>query len=291
MNPWDAEVPVTPELAARLVRTQFPSLLGEVRRLGTGWDNDVFTVGPSLAFRFPRRAEALPLQLRELAVLPLVADLGLPVPSPVFHGAPAEAYPWPFWGGPLVPGDELCHVSADRSPLAVSLGDFLSRLHALDVGVDLPHDPMRRGDPSHRGALARDTLAELAAAGLVDGPPYPVLDEGAQLGASETRVLVHGDLHLRHVLAHPDGTAGGVIDWGDSCFADPSVDLSFAFGALSGPARVAFFAAYGEIDTETELRARVLAVQLCAMLASYAHDVCDEPLLTESVAGIGRAQS
>jgi aminoglycoside phosphotransferase (APT) family kinase protein len=41
-------------------------------------------------------------------------------------------------------------------------------------------------------------------------------------------VLCHGDLHVRHLLVDGDGSAAGVIDWGDLCLADAAVDLSIA---------------------------------------------------------------
>jgi aminoglycoside phosphotransferase (APT) family kinase protein len=105
-------------------------------------------------------------------------------------------------------------------------------------------------------------------------------------------VLVHGDLHLRHVLVGPDGTAAGVIDWGDACFADPALDLSLAYAAFSGPSRTAFFEAYGaQPDEPRELRARVLALCLCAALADYADQNGMPDLLAESLAGVQRAVS
>jgi aminoglycoside phosphotransferase (APT) family kinase protein len=103
-------------------------------------------------------------------------------------------------------------------------------------------------------------------------------------------VLCHGDFHLRHVLVRPDGAAAGVIDWGDACLADPALDLSFGYAAFTEAARDAFFAAYGgEPDQERELRARVLAVALCAVLAEYAAVEQRPALLAESLAGIARA--
>jgi aminoglycoside phosphotransferase (APT) family kinase protein len=229
---------------------------------------------------------------RELVVLPLVQDLGLPVPDPRHVGVPALGYPWPFWGGPLVDGEELCRrPGVPRRALASSVGAFLRRLHTRGPAptVDLPLDPMRRGDAAHRAALAREPLGRLDP-GLT-APAYRLLEEASGLGPSSRRVLVHGDLHLRHVLVRDDGAAAGVIDWGDSCWADPAVDLSFGYAALTGGDREAFLDAYGGADPDTELRARVLAVNLCAVLAQHADDVGDGPLLAESLAGLGRASA
>ena len=104
-------------------------------------------------------------------------------------------------------------------------------------------------------------------------------------------MLSHGDLHLRHVLV-AGGTASGVIDWGDACLADPALDLSFAFAALTGEPRARCLAAYaerGRTDRATEFRARLIAVGLCAMLATTAHEGGDHALRAETLRGLGRA--
>jgi aminoglycoside phosphotransferase (APT) family kinase protein len=103
-------------------------------------------------------------------------------------------------------------------------------------------------------------------------------------------VLVHGDLHARHLLVDATGAPTGVIDWGDVCRADPVLDLSLAYGGFVGPARTAFFEAYGrDVDAASELRARVLAVSLCAALAVNAVATGPAELLTEALAGLRRA--
>ena len=103
---------------------------------------------------------------------------------------------------------------------------------------------------------------------------------------------MHGDLHLRHVLVDETGVGAGVIDWGDVCLADASVDLSIAYTAFEGASRAALFDAYGwPVEEEREARARVLAVSLCAALADYADEDHRPALLAESLAGLRRAVS
>ena len=117
-----------------------------------------------------------------------------------------------------------------------------------------------------------------------------LLVEGARLDppAGEPR-LAHGDLHVRHVLVGDRGAATGVIDWGDVCLADPAVDLALAYAAFSGAARAALLDAHGDVSAEQELRARVLAVCLSAVLAEYAAAEGREALLAEALAGLRRA--
>ena len=292
MQPWETTQPVDAARAAELVYPQFPSLAGApVREVATGWDNSVLLVGDVL-FRFPRREVAVTAQARELAVLPRVAPaVPLAVPVPTHVGEPLGDYPWPFWGAAMVPGEELARVpDVDRVPVAEAAGAFLRALHALDVDVDLPVDPMDRGAPRLRAERTRQWLDELAAARLL--PRSAAVDDVVEvdLGApAGPYVLVHGDLHLRHLLVDRAGRPTGVIDWGDTCRADPSVDLSFAYAAFEGQARQALLAAYGGVEAERELRARALAVGLCAGLARAAASTGDALLLREYVRGIGRA--
>jgi aminoglycoside phosphotransferase (APT) family kinase protein len=297
---WEPEYTVSVAQAAELVGAQFAHLRGApVEALATGWDNTVFLVGGEWVFRFPRRAVILPGVRREIAVLPRLAPrLPLPVPVPELAGRPSGAFPWPFWGARHLPGCELAEsglADDDRVAAADGLGAFLRALHDPDmapVAGALPRDPMSRAEPSVRSPLARERLARLARGDV--WRPDPAVDsllrEGERLGPHTGAVAVsHGDLHIRHLLVDGDARAAAVIDWGDLSVADPSVDLSLAYGGFAGAARRALLSAYGPVGAETELRARVLAVFLCAALAEYAVDTGRERLLAEALTGITRA--
>ncbi len=303
MFEWSAERHVDATLAADLIGAQFPALRGAtVEPLAEGWDNTVYVVGGRWAFRFPRRAIALPGVEREVAVLSRVARLlPLPVPEPEFVGQPSGRFPWLFWGAPLLAGRELADAGmsdADRVDAAAGVGDFLRVLHGLPIDVvadvRLPVDPMRRADAGHRVASTRDRLEALVAQGIWtwSAEVEALLDEAVDVRPSAAQpVLVHGDLHSRHLLVDSHGRAAAVIDWGDVCLADPAVDLSLGYAAFSGAARSAFLSAYGGIDAERELRARVLAVSLCAALAQYAAGEGFAGLQRESLSGLRRAVS
>ena len=306
MNVWDPERVVDEGLARALLRDQFPDLaLESVEPLGVGWDVTVYLVDDTWAVRFPRREVAVPTLLREIALLPALAPrLPLPVPVPQLVGRATDDFPWTFWGARVVPGVELADSGLrdeERSVAARDVGAFLAVLHDPSVarahGADLPHDPMRRGLPSTRGPMTREFLDKLAARGTwekgsaVDRAVDEVLAAGQPLDAPEgTPVLVHGDLHLRHLLVSPEGGAAGVIDWGDACLADPALDLALGYAAFSGASRAAFFEAYGaQPDQTRELRARVLALCLCAALADNADQNGMPRMLAEALAGVTRA--
>ena len=299
MSEWDPEVEVDEARAQALIGSQFPEL-GDapVREIAAGWDNVVFLVGDRWAFRFPRRAIAIPGVEREIAVLPrLAAHLPLAIPAPRFVGSPAHGYPWPWFGAEYIAGVEVADADLPderRVDLAASLGEFLRALHSLSlasrIAGDLPVDPMRRADMGYRIPHARRRLDQVTAAGL-----WQPTREMERLIATATglpppprTVVLHGDLHARHLLVDEAGRATGVIDWGDVCAGDPSADVSIAFGCFTGDARAAFFDAYGPIDGLTELRARVIAAFLAAALLGYAADIGMEALRAESLRSLDR---
>ena len=299
----EAEQEVDLERAVRLLGA-YPGLTAQtVRLLGVGWDNTVWLVDETWTVRFPRRAAALPLLDRELVVLRALAGrLPLPVPEPAHVVGPFDDFPWPSWAAPVIPGVELAHAGladADRGELGAQVGGFLAVLHAQAPPPDLPVDPNRRADMSVRVPWARETVARAVQLGLLGDVPEgfeALAAEALSLAPASRTVLCHGDLHLRHVLV-AGGTASGVIDWGDACLADPALDLSFAFAALTGEPRARCLAAYAEGDgspglhRSTEVRARLIAVGLCAMLATTAHEGGDVALRAETLRGVRRALS
>jgi aminoglycoside phosphotransferase (APT) family kinase protein len=219
------------------------------------------------------------------------------VPLPRFIGAPAGDYPWPWFGAAHLPGVELAESGwsdAERVTVGAEVGAFLRELHAGGlsgrVGSTLPVDPMRRADMPFRVAATRRRLDDLAAAHLWE-PTREVealLADAMVLPPPPRIAVLHGDLHVRHVLVD-GGHVTGIIDWGDVCAGDPSIDLSIAYGALLGEGRSALIDAYGPIDGLTELRARVIAVFLAAALLEYADDQRLAPLRAEALRALERA--
>lgn len=292
MREWTAEVTVDEELARRLIGGQFPQVeLGSLRLLGEGWDNTVWLVDERWVFRFPRRSIAIPGVERELAALPRLAPLlPLPIPDPVFAGRPADGFPWPFFGAQHLPGAEPLGLDeGTRARLARPLAQFLRVLHGADVD-GLPADPFGRADMAIRVPKTAEQLAGLEQAGLwrVPASVHRLLDAAAELPAPEPVAVVHGDLHFRHLLVDEDGTLSGVIDWGDLCRGDPSMDLSLLWNLVPAGARGDFLAAYGPVTEDQLLRARVLAVFLCAVLARYGNHEGMRDLEREALAGLER---
>lgn len=295
---WTAEQVVDRNRASRLIQSQFSSLDPDsIEPLGEGWDHTVWAVEGRWAFRFPRRAIVLRGLEQSTVMLERIAPL-LPaqVPVPEFLGRPGDGYPWPFVGGTLIGGVEVADAALSerqRRDLAAPLAAFLRALHAIDPAVGsgvLEVDPMGRTDMTGRVPIARDHVEQVEAAGIWTAPPAveELLDVAAGLGPPETPVIVHGDLHSRHVLV-AGAELTGVIDWDDICLADPASDLSLYWSVLTPPGRAIFREGYGELSQPQLVRARVLAVFLCSALALYADDLDIPNLRAEAVAGLDRA--
>ena len=292
MPEWQADVVVDEDDVRGLIAAQFPSLqLRGLRRLAEGWDNAVWVVDDAWLFRFPRRQIAIPGVEREIAVLPRLAPLlPAPIPRPELVGRPAGNYPWPFFGARLLPGGEAAEAGlaeAARVRLARPFGRFLRALHrpgTLDAvaGHALPADPMGRADMALRVPRTLAILEEVERAGLWRAPDSlgDVLEAAGALPAPEASALVHGDLHVRHLLVDREG---------DLCRADPSVDLILFWSFLPPRAREEFLAGYGPVAPERLLRARVLSLFLSATLLLYAEDEGMPNLRAESLAGLARA--
>ncbi|MEO6470898.1 MAG: phosphotransferase [Aeromicrobium sp.] len=292
---WEPEREIGIDEAAELIRAKCPDVeFDQARIFASGWDNTVVVLDQDWIFRFPRRSIALPGVRREIDWLEWISErIDLPVPIPAHVG---DYDGWPFWGGRLLLGEELAHCPhVDRVPIAESVGRFLAQLHAIEPRGELPVDPFARGDSASRSGKARDVLDDLIGLELWESDPdiEAILAEGSQLGPPLGKpVFSHGDLYSRHVLVGPEADAVcGIIDWGDLCMAVPAVDLAIAYSAFSGEARESLLDAYGSIDPETEIRSRTFAIFSAASVAHYAHDVGDEILLDEAIAGLQGAGS
>jgi aminoglycoside phosphotransferase (APT) family kinase protein len=291
---WSAEVTVDAELARRLIREQFNWEVRSLRLLGEGWDNTVWLVDERWTFRFPRRSVVVSGIENEMVVLPQLAPLlPLPIPSPTFLGRPTSAFEWPFYGAPLLPGRELTEARLDDdglNALARPLAEFLRALHSTELDAELQIDPIGRTDMAVRVPRAIEFLDEVESLGLWRRPAVvgDLLASARELPPPESTAIVHGDLHLRHLLVGKRGEPTAVIDWIDVSRNDPCVDLVLYWSALPPPGRAEFLEAYGTLADEQLLRGRVLALFLCGVLAVYAHHQGMPALEREAIAGLDR---
>jgi aminoglycoside phosphotransferase (APT) family kinase protein len=285
MHVWAAEQHVDEGRARRLIRSQFPDLPAEsVERVSEGWDYVVHRVDSKWAFRFPRRAAVVPGTDREIRVLPAIAArLPVSVPAPEFVGVPDDEFPWPFYGARYLPGVEATGATFDATGLALALKALHAPERLAAVG-ELPADPMGRVDMTIRAERTRVLLGELGA------EADELLAAAASLPPTRHSALCHGDLHMRQVLVEC-GVLTGIVDWVDVCRSDPAVDLSIAWSLLDAERREVFFDAYGAVEDETRLRARVVAAFLSGSLAKWARAEDVPSVETAALAGLARAAS
>jgi aminoglycoside phosphotransferase (APT) family kinase protein len=295
VHEWAPEVRVDEGLARGLIAEQFPEVEGRsFQLLGEGWDTTVYLVDERWTFRFPRKEMVIPGLRNEIAHLPTLAPLlPLPIPVPTLVGEPSDAFGWPFYGAPFLPGRELADAGLDdvaRAGLALPLAEFLRALHRLELDADLPLDPVRRADMPFRVERTRDRMSRLVQERLWQPPPLveELLVEAESIPPPEPANVCHGDLHLRHLLVGDDGRPTAVIDWVDLSRNDPAVDLALFWSSLLPETRAAFLDAYGEVTDERLLRARVLSLFLCGTLALFGHHEGLPALKREAIAGLDR---
>jgi aminoglycoside phosphotransferase (APT) family kinase protein len=233
----------------------------------------------------------------EMSYLPILAPLlPLQVPEPTLLGQPTESFGWPFYGAPFLPGRELAETELDdeaRIALGRPLGVFLRTLHSLELDGDLPVDPVRRADMTFRVPKTRDRLAELDGLDLWIAPPeaHDIIDAAAGLGPPEPTAVVHGDLHLRHLLVDDGDRPTAVIDWIDLSRNDPGVDLVLYWCALPPAGRDEFRDSYGALDADQLLLGRILSLFLCGTLAVWGHHEGAEHVKREALDGLARTIS
>jgi aminoglycoside phosphotransferase (APT) family kinase protein len=204
-----------------------------------------------------------------MTVLPRLAPhLPLPIPSPVFLGQGSPDYPWPFFGARLVPGHESATFQLsdeERIALAPQLARFLRALHTPELCEALhpilPPNTLRRTDMATRLPRTRQKLDELRHLGpeTFEEALAEVFETAQRLPPPTATALLHGDLHLRHLLLEERQQLSGIIDWGDLHLGDPAVDLQLYWSFLPHAGQEAFLAEYGPVSQDHLLRARVVA--------------------------------
>jgi aminoglycoside 2''-phosphotransferase len=244
MNPWDADVPLTPEAVAGRLAERFPSLAPvNAKYLSEGWDSTVWRVNGEWLFRFVKRADDAGYVRAEVDLLAFLAPrVPFSVPQPAFV---AES----FFGYRPIVGASLSEVPRDRvdqAALARDLGEFLSVLHACEPPgvrrVDRDGETLR--------ARARASVAKLQ--GRIELPakvrerlegPVPPPSDGAPR-------LVHNDLLAEHIIVGASGLVG-VIDWTDAGLGDAATDFAgFVHWGGRGFAEAVLEHYRGEVDRD-----------------------------------------
>ena len=139
----------------------------------------------------------------------------------------------------------------------------------------------------------RERFAELEGLGIWSATPaaLEIVQAAEALGLPEPTAVVHGDLHLRHLLVDEQSAPTAVIDWIDLSRNDPGVDLVLYWCALPPAGREEFRDAYGAIGDDQLLLGRILSLFLCGTLAVWGHQEGVEPVRREALDGLARTCS
>lgn len=164
-------IDITPDLARKLIATQFPKYadltVTEVEQ--QGHDNRTYRIGDDMLIRMPT-AESYALKVpKEQELLPQLAKhLSVAIPTPIKMGEPSEDYPYPFSIYKWLDGRSANHVTLDEQSLenlAFELATFLKELQAIaDVEGPGPgqHNWYRGDHVSVYDSGAREQIAKLA---------------------------------------------------------------------------------------------------------------------------------
>ncbi len=266
------EVIVTLPLVRRLVAAQFPQwrhlCITPVPYSGT--DNAIFRLGENMVVRLPRIHWATAQVNKEHTWLPMLApNLPLRVPTPLSKGDPAFGYPWHWAIHEWLDGQNAIEAAVnDPDGAALDLAAFITQLHRLDLGSQIPAPSGNRGGPlADRDADVRAAIASLegevdilkvtaAWESSLDAPPY--------MGEP---VLIHADLTPGNILVK-DGKLTAVIDFGALTTGDPACDLMVAWNYLTSETRQIFRAALS-IDGATWSRGRGWALSVALIALPY----------------------
>lgn len=296
-EPWRAERSVDPRAAALALARHLGVDAARARPVGAGWDNAVIEVD-GVYLRIAVRGAADGALRRERELLPRLVDLPLAIPGPLAGGEAEDGLPGPWMAYRPVPGEELCgELGRGRTLQAVErLARFLAALHEpgrLAAAEGVPRDPLARAEPAALAERVREWCGRAERLGL--GIPRAGLERmvaATEIGAPALPpALVHGDLHMRHVMVDAAARPVGVIDWGDVCVAAPVADLAVYWYGIEPATRPAFRAAYGPIDAATLAAARRFAAFSALALMAAGRARGDDAALAGAARGLELALS
>mgnify|MGYP003460887957 CR=1 FL=1 len=295
-NPWQAENVIESETALMLIKNQFPELnASTITLFGSGWDNIAYLINNEYIFRFPRREVAVNLLMHEMAALPQLANkLPIAIPNPQWQGSPTKEYPWPFLGYRILLGHTACSANLSdeqRVAFVEPLAQFLKVLHHLPIQAFehvIPGDVIDRLSVAVRIPRIMALMEELESLGLLSHKEalYTIIEYSQKLSLPQEKVIVHGDLYVRHFLIDDHNHLTGIIDWGDIHLSSSAVDLAVVHSFLPPHTHARFKEIYGPVSQDTWDLARFRALNHCLNLINFGHKSGDYTLERESKLGI-----
>ncbi len=240
LQPWCIDRNLDLSQVRVMAESFLPDLMAyNIRYLGSGWSNDVYSLNSEWILRFPLRKEVSFNLAKEIGLSSFLAthlkNTGVSIPEIIMVSPPGDCgFPYQFGAYPMIsgiPGSSNVGMVTDWPKLAKTLGNFLSTLHAIpELDVKTPfnirnHRYLRCFDWwDQRTDILRfiDSLQDMSLSENADWlihakPPDPY--------SGQLR-LNHNDLYPENILINQNnGFITGVIDWEDTAFTDPVQDF------------------------------------------------------------------
>ena len=296
---WHSDIVISDQIVQRVIEAQFPELKSvKLKCIGEGWDNKAFLINDQYIFRFPHRKVSASLIERENAVLKNLHDqIDLQLPELLYIGNPSRDYPYHFHGYTMIDGDSACDLQLTEKIQFESINiiaNFLKQLHS--IGEDMAYAMGAKQQVFNRVDVAR-TISHLKErvekiqVGGIATIRQTIFDaeihQAKAVQLPDQKVLIHGDLHSRHLIFNKDKLVG-IIDWGDVGVNSPAVDLAVVFSFYPQEYHQHFFDIYGYVDDDTKKYARFLALYIAVTFMLYAYDMQDSLLFNEAKQSITR---
>lgn len=233
------------EHAHELLRKVLPDLrIGNISKLGEGWDSIAVVIDNSIVFRIPKRLAASHQMVKEIRVLEAIRPyVSAKIPNIEWIGERHGHFPVAAVGYRKLTGTPLFQIplGPTREHALQELGEFLRELHAVPTSEQHTADvPWFRwtGDSSLTGSDSwevglrgftnriRDNIVPL----LNLSVGKAVIESISEFLACPQHfqfkpVLIHGDLAPEHILVDVEVGNISVIDFGDCGMGDPAYDV------------------------------------------------------------------
>ncbi|EDL66416.1 aminoglycoside phosphotransferase family protein [Bacillus sp. SG-1] len=225
----------------KVIEVLFPDIIiQEVTAYEKGWDNDIFIVNKEIVFRFPRSEEVASKVKDEIILLKHLAHKEPKLDIPRYKGIEMDGnlkcVKYNF-----MKGKSLSEIKNSRLDLhsAELLGDFLSRLHSIELSA-----LKETNITSFHTDTYWENLYESAKTYVFPNITHSERAEIQQfyedfsnnpIYSNVNKAVIHGDLTAANILYNKEEECvSGIIDFTDAQIADPAFDFAGLYWAY-GP--------------------------------------------------------